>query len=103
MDWNFGVMELIFLVSCVIIFLRRRSQISENEIDGVKMLKTPDEQVKSNKNMDILVCRTEVFDNQIFVYNRKTDAFITQQPTIESIFMYFIDNYPGRRIHFGEE
>jgi hypothetical protein len=53
--------------------------------------------------MDILVCRTEVFDNQIFVYDRKTDAFITQQPTIESIFMYFIDNYPGRRIHFGEQ
>ena len=55
------------------------------------------------KNMDILVCRTEVHNNQIFIYNRKTNEFITQQPTIESAFTYFLNNCPGKRIHFGEE
>jgi len=99
MDWNFGVMELIFLVSCIIIFFRGKIQRKENEIDRV--LKEA-EQVKF-KSMDILICRTEVHDNQIFIYNRKTNMFITQQSTIESTFKYFIDNYPGRRIHFGEE
>ncbi len=99
MDWSFGVMELIFLVSCLVIFIRSRMDRAENEIDRV--LKEA-EQVKF-KNMDILICKSEVHDGQIFIYNRKTNAFITQQPTIESTFKYFIDNHPGRRIHFGEE
>ena len=99
MDWNFGVMELIFLFSCIVIFVRSRIQRSENEIDRVLR---EAEQVKF-KNMDILICRTEVHDNQIFIYNRQTNSFITQQPTIESTFTYFMNNYPGKRIHFGEE
>lgn len=99
MDWNFGVMELIFLFSCIVIFVRSRIQRSENEIDRVLR---EAEQVKF-KNMDILICRTEVHDNQIFIYNRTTNSFITQQPTIESTFTYFMNNYPGKRIHFGEE
>ena len=99
MDWNFGVMELIFLFSCIVIFVRSRIQKSENEIDRVLR---EAEQVKF-KNMDILICRTEVHDNQIFIYNRTTNSFITQQPTIESTFTYFMNNYPGKRIHFGEE
>ena len=99
MDWNFGVMELIFLFSCIVIFVRSRIRRSENEIDRVLR---EAEQVKF-KNMDILICRTEVHDNQIFIYNRTTNSFITQQPTIESTFTYFMNNYPGKRIHFGEE
>ena len=99
MDWNFGVMELIFLFSCIVIFVRSRMRRSENEIDRVLR---EAEQVKF-KNMDILICRTEVHDNQIFIYNRTTNSFITQQPTIESTFTYFMNNYPGKRIHFGEE
>jgi hypothetical protein len=99
MDWNFGVMEVIFIVTCIIIFIQNRMKKTETEIDRVLR---EAEQVKF-KNMDILVCRTEVHDNQIFIYNRKTNEFITQQPTIESTFTYFIDKFPGKRIHFGEE
>ena len=99
MEWNFGVFEVIFLVSCIIIFIQNRMKRTETEIDRVLR---EAEQVKF-KNMDVLICKTEVHDNQIFIYNRKTNMFITQQPTIESTFKYFIDNYPGRRIHFGEE
>ena len=99
MDWNFGVMELIFLFSCIVIFVRSRIQRSENEIDRV--LREAEQVIY--KNMDILVCRTEVHNNQIFIYNRKTNEFITQQPTIESAFTYFLNNCPGKRIHFGEE
>ena len=99
MDWSFGVMELIFLFSCIVIFVRSRMRRSEKVIDRVLR---EAEQVKF-KNMDILICRTEVHDNQIFIYNRTTNSFITQQPTIESTFTYFMNNYPGKRIHFGEE
>ena len=99
MDWSFGIMEVIFLVSCIIIFIQNRMKKTENEIDRVLR---EAEQVKY-KNMEILICRTEVHDNQIFIYDRKTNSFITQQPTIESTFTYFMNNYPGKRIHFGEE
>ena len=99
MDWSFGIMEVIFLVSCIIIFIQNRMKKTENEIDRVLR---EAEQVKY-KNMDILICRTEVHDNQIFIYDKKTNSFITQQPTIESTFTYFMNNYPGKRIHFGEE
>jgi hypothetical protein len=99
MDWSFGVMELIFLVSCLVIFVRSRMHRAENEIDRV--LKEA-EQVK-HKNMDILICKSEVVNGQIFVWERYTNKFITQQPNIENTFKYFIDNYPGRRIHFGEK
>ena len=35
MDWNFGVMEVIFLISCIIIFIQNRMKKSENEIDRI--------------------------------------------------------------------
>jgi hypothetical protein len=45
----------------------------------------------------------KIINGQIFVWERYTNKFITQQPNIENTFKYFIDNYPGRRIHFGEK
>ena len=74
MDWSFGIMEVIFLVSCIIIFIQNRMKKSENEIDRVLR---EAEQVKF-KTMDILICKTELHDNQIFIYNRTTNEFITQ-------------------------
>jgi len=35
MDWSFGVMEVIFLISCIIIFIQNRMKRSESEIDRV--------------------------------------------------------------------
>ncbi len=55
-----------------------------------------------NVAREIIFCKSEIVDGQIFVYEKNTSAFITQQPNVESMFKYFIDNYPNRRIQFGE-
>jgi len=101
MEWPFGIMEVIFLIfSCVVIFIQRRMKKSENEIDKVL---AEAEQVKY-KNMvrEVMYCKSEIVNGQIFVYEKDTSAFITQQPNVESLFKYFINNYPNKRIQFGE-
>jgi hypothetical protein len=101
MEWPFGIMEVIFLVfSCIVIFIQRRMKKSENEIDKVL---AEAEQVKY-KNMvrEVMYCKSEIVNGQIFVYEKDTSAFITQQPNVESLFEYFINNYPNKRIQFGE-
>ena len=103
MDWNFGVMEVIFFISCIIIFIQNRMKKSENEIDRV-LAEAEQVRYKSVDSMvrEVMFCKSEIVDGQIFVYESTTNAFITQQPNVESMFKYFINNYPHRRIQFGE-
>ena len=101
---EFSTADVIFLVVLSIYFLfrdlKRRFQIKENEIDRVL---AEAEQVKY-KNMvrEVMFCKSEIVEGQIFVYEKETNVFITQQPNVESMFKYFINNYPNRRIQFGE-
>jgi hypothetical protein len=101
---EFSTADVIFLVVLSIYFLfrdlKRRFQVKENEIDRVL---AEAEQVKY-KNMvrEVMFCKSEIVEGQIFVYEKDTNAFITQQPNVESMFKYFINNYPNRRIQFGE-
>ena len=101
---DFGIWDIVFIVGLTIFCLyrdfKRRFQVKENEIDRVL---TEAEQVKY-KNMvrEVMFCKSEIVEGQIFVYESTTNAFITQQPNVESMFKYFISNYPNKRIQFGE-
>ena len=101
---EFSTSDVVFLVVLTIYFLfrdlKRRFQVKENEIDKVL---AEAEQVKY-KNMvrEVMFCKSEIVEGQIFVYESTTNAFITQQPNVESMFKYFINNYPNKRIQFGE-
>ena len=104
---EFSTSDVIFLVVLSIYFLfrdlKKRFQVKENEIDKVL---AEAEQVR-HKRVDSMVrevmfCKSEIVEGQIFVYEKDTNAFITQQPNVESMFKYFINNYPNRRIQFGE-
>jgi hypothetical protein len=101
---EFSTSDVVFLVVLTIYFLfrdlKRRFQVKENEIDKVL---AEAEQVKY-KNMvrEVMFCKSEIVNGQIFVYEKDTSAFITQQPNVESLFKYFINNYPNKRIQFGE-
>jgi hypothetical protein len=104
---EFSTADVIFLVVLSIYFLfrdlKKRFQVKENEIDKVL---AEAEQVR-HKRVDSMVrevmfCKSEIVEGQIFVYEKDTNAFITQQPNVESMFKYFINNYPNRRIQFGE-
>ena len=104
---EFSTADVVFLVVLSIYFLfrdlKKRFQVRENEIDKVL---AEAEQVR-HKRVDSMVrevmfCKSEIVEGQIFVYEKDTNAFITQQPNVESMFKYFINNYPNRRIQFGE-
>ena len=101
---EFSTSDVVFLVVLTIYFLfrdlKRRFQVKENEIDKVL---AEAEQVKY-KNMvrEVMFCKSEIVNGQIFVYEKDTSAFITQQPNVESLFKYFINNYPNKKIQFGE-
>ena len=101
---EFSTLDVVFLVVLAIYFLfrdlKRRFHSKENEIDRVL---AEAEQVKY-KNMvrEVMFCKSEIVNGQIFVYEKNTNTFITQQPDVESMFKYFINNHPNRRIQFGE-
>ena len=101
---DFGFWDIVFIVVLTIFFLyrdlKKKFHTKENEIDRVLSVA---EQVKY-KNMvrEVMFCKSEIVEGQIFVYEKNTNAFITQQPDVESMFKYFINNYPHRRIQFGE-
>jgi hypothetical protein len=101
---EFGFFDTVFLITLIIFFLyrdlKRRFHSKENEIDKVL---AEAEQVKyRNMVKEVMFCKSEIVEGQIFVYEKDTNTFITQQPDVESMFKYFINNYPNKRIQFGE-
>ena len=101
---DFGLWDIVFIVGLTIFCLyrdfKRRFQVKENEIDKVL---AEAEQVKyRNMVREVMFCKSEIVEGQIFVYESTTNAFVTQQPNVESMFKYFIDNHPNKRIQFGE-
>ena len=101
---DFGIWDIVFIVGLTIFCLyrdfKRRFQVKENEIDRV--LREAEQVKYKNMVREVMFCKSEIVEGQIFVYEKNTNAFITQQPDVESMFKYFINNYPHRRIQFGE-
>ena len=100
----FGFWDILFIVVLTIFFLyrdlKKKFHTKENEID--KVLAEADQVKYKNLVREVIFCKSEIVDGQIFVYEKTTSAFITQQPNVESMFKYFINNYPNKRIQFGE-
>ena len=98
---DFGFWDIVVIASLTIFFLSRElsKRFRSNEMDPVSEA----EHVKyRNMVKEVIFCKSEIVDGQIFVYEKNTNAFITQQPDVESMFKYFIKNHPDRRIQFGE-
>jgi len=98
---EFSALDVVFLVGLAIFFLLRdlknRFQTKENEIDIVLR------EAEQVKYKDIIICKSEIVNGQIFIYEKKTSAFITQQPDVESMVKFFVNNYPNKTIIFGEQ
>ena len=98
---EFSTLDVVFLVVLAIYLLfrdlKKRFQVKENETDRV-LAKA--EQVKYK---DIIICKSEIVNGQIFVYEKKTNAFITQQPDVESMVKFFVKYYSNKTIIFGEQ
>ena len=84
----------------------RTGVIVTSLIDGKKTVTNTREQINVLTEIQIYGIKGEVpleeVFHKIFVYEKDTNAFITQQPNVESMFKYFINNYPNKRIQFGE-
>jgi hypothetical protein len=49
---------------------------------------------------EVIVCRTECVNNQIFVWNIKDDTFIGQGKSVEEIIKIFMTRYPNSNMRF---
>jgi glutaredoxin 2 len=94
MEWNFGVMEVIFLVSCIIIFIQNRMKRSETEID--RILREA-EQVK-HRHAEVIYIRSEIHDDEIFIWDVLDNTFLSQGKTFEDAVQKFMKNNPNKQL-----
>jgi hypothetical protein len=88
----------VFLVILAIYFLsrdlKRRFHVKENEID--KVLREA-EQVKY-KNMEIIYIRSEIVNDEIYIWDSISNTFLTQGKTFEDAVQKFMKNNPTKRL-----
>jgi hypothetical protein len=94
MEWNFGVIEVIFLVSCIIIFIQNRMKRSETEID--RILREA-EQVK-HTHAEVIYIRSEIHDDEIFIWDVADNTFLSQGKTFEDAMTKFMKNNPNKQL-----
>jgi glutaredoxin 2 len=94
MEWNFGVMEVIFLVSCIIIFIQNRMKKSETEID--RILREA-EQVKYT-HAEVIYIRSEIHEDEIYIWDVADNTFLTQGQTFEDAIQKFMKNNPNKQL-----
>ena len=94
MDWSFGVMEVIFLISCIIIFIQNRMKKPENEID--RILREA-EQVKYT-HAEVIYIRSEIHDDEIYIWDTVDNTFLTQGKTFEDAVQKFMKNNPNKKL-----
>ena len=92
MDWSFGVIEVIFIVSCIIIFIQNR--MKRSEIDRV--LKEA-EQVKYT-HAEVIYIRSEIHDDEIFIWDVIDNTFLSQGKTFEDAVQKFMKNNPNKQL-----
>jgi hypothetical protein len=94
MDWSFGVMEVIFLISCIIIFIQNRMKRSESEID--RLLREA-EQVKYT-HAEVIYIRSEIHDDEIYIWDTVDNTFLTQGKTFEDAVQKFMKSNPNKQL-----
>ena len=67
----------------------------------LKRVEIRSEKKSQIKEEEIIVCRTECFDNEIFVWNIKDDTFIGQGKSVEEIIKIFMTKYPNTSMKFN--
>ena len=96
---EFGTWDVIFLVLLAIYFLfrdlKRRFRVRENEIDRVLR---EAEQVKY-RNMEIIYIRSEIVNEEIYIWDTISNTFLTQGKTFEDAVQKFMKNNPNKKLH----
>lgn len=91
MNFDFGIIELLFVISVFILTLRQLNKISD---------KNNKEYNSTQEAVEIVVARSEIINNQIFIWDKKTNKFLGQGSSVEDTIKKFLNNNPNKRIVF---
>ena len=95
---EFGTWDVVFLVVLTIYFLfkdfKKRFRVKENEIDRVLR---EAEQVKY-KNIEIIYIKSEIVNDQIYIWDDITNTFLIQGKTFEDAVKEFMKHNPNKRL-----
>ena len=95
---EFGTWDVVFLVVLTIYFLfkdfKKRFRVKENEIDRVLR---EAEQVKY-KNIEIIYIKSEIVNDQIYIWDAITNTFLIQGKTFEDAVKEFMKHNPNKRL-----
>ena len=69
----------------------------ENGYPSIKRALPKDEE----DDIETMVLKTECVGGQIYVWESKTNAFLTQGKSIEDVMKFFVKHHRGKRIIFG--
>jgi len=92
MNFDFGILELLFLLAVAFLTFRKISKAS-NEITNIT---NNEPQIE----VEVIVGKSEVHNNEIFLWDKNTNAFLSQGSTIETAIKNFLKNNPNKRIVF---
>jgi hypothetical protein len=94
---EFGIWDILFLFAIIFLAyrdLKKKFSVKENEIDRVLR---EAEQVKY-KNMEIIYIRSEIVNDEIYIWDTLSNTFLTQGKTFEDAVQKFMKNNPTKRL-----
>ena len=94
---DFGFWDILFLFAVIFLAyrdLKKRFSVKENEIDRVLR---EAEQVKY-KNLEIIYIRSEIVNEEIYIWDTISNTFLTQGKTFEDAVQKFMKNNPNKRL-----
>ena len=92
MNFDFGILELLFVISVAFLFVRKMSRINDEITNIINN--------EPETNIEIVVGRSEVHDNEIFLWDKKSNTFLSQGPNIETAIAKFLKNNSNKKIVF---
>jgi len=92
MNFDFGILELLFVISVAFLFVRKMSRINDEITNIINN--------EPETNIEIVVGRSEVHDNEIFLWDKNSNTFLSQGPNIETAIAKFLKNNSKKKIVF---
>jgi len=55
------------------------------------------------EKQEIIMCRAELIGNQLYVWNKMDNTFITQGKNMDEVVQHFIKHYPNKKIYLQSD
>jgi hypothetical protein len=99
-----GILEILIILGVIwfavkLYQIKKELDIAIEEEKGFPSLKAAVQETEDE--IEVLVLKTECVGGQIYVWNKETNVFLTQGPSVEDVIKFFIKHHRGKRIIFG--